>query len=237
MASLNLKGRYITDRSNNEITKLPIPAAERTIDSTAGAFPTTTILTASLGNDGTNAAYQFTHIRQGQNNAGGLLMYALPHHVASFEASTTAQRVQRDVQLQTPSKGIATAVISNQWRMIESELPLKWATWLPSSGVGLSDATRRGLIDRVARRELGVDVFAGRSTDSMYFSGKVCWNTFPSHTRLTTKLHSGTSEIRPTCTCSLRCFEGSRSYKEVFRKTKGRYGSVFDKQAKVWISL
>ena len=101
-------------------------------------------------------------------------MYALPHHVASFEASTTAQRVQRDVQLQTPSKGIATAVISNQWRVIESELPLKWATWLPNSGVGLSDATRRGLIDQVARKELEVDVFAGRSTDSMYFSGKVC---------------------------------------------------------------
>lgn len=101
-------------------------------------------------------------------------MYALPHHVASFEATTTGQRVQRDIQLQTPTKGKATAVISNQWRIIESVLPSKWATWLPSTGVGLSDATRKKLIDQVARKELEVDVFAGRSTDSMYFSGKVC---------------------------------------------------------------
>ena len=130
-------------------------------------------------------------------------MYALPHHVASFEAATTAQRVQGDIQLQTPTKGNATAVISNQWRIIESELPLKWATWLPSTGVGLSDVTRKGVIGQAARRELEVDVFAGKNTDSMYFSGKVCWEPSPPPHARSTYPYLGTSEIRSACTCSL----------------------------------
>lgn len=77
------------------------------------------------------------------------------------------------VTLQTPTKGVATAVVSNQWRLVEAELPLNWATWLPNNGFGLSDASIKTVIEKVLRKEIQQDFVAGSNIDSMYFAGKV----------------------------------------------------------------
>ncbi|KAF8471887.1 endo-1,3(4)-beta-glucanase [Kalaharituber pfeilii] len=155
-----------------QVTKLPTGSAEGTIDQTAGAFPTTTRLTASASADGRSASYQFNHSRYGTNNAGALLMYALPHHMASFEASTTARHVLSTIKLQTPTKGLATAVVADQWRLVEHELPTQYATWLPNNGGGFTDSAIRSVIERHCRNEIQADFVAGTNIDSMYFSGK-----------------------------------------------------------------
>ncbi|KAF8416323.1 endo-1,3-beta-glucanase Engl1 [Terfezia claveryi] len=176
--SVNLKlesnSRVVGDFSFTgyiQITKAPNAAAEPTIDSTAGAFPLTTILTANYSIQNNVASYQLTHIKHGSNNAGALLMYALPHHITSFEA-VTAQGVAPGIKLQTPTKGNATAVVANQWRFTEAGLPSEYATWLPNDGFGLSDPAIRSVIDAALRKEIRQDFVNGSNLDSMYFAGK-----------------------------------------------------------------
>ena len=138
----------------------------------------TTILTANYSIEDNVASYQLTHIKHGSNNAGALLMYALPHHIASFEPSVM-RSVALDIKLQTPTKGNATAVVANQWRFTEAGLPSKYATWLPNDGSGLSDPTISSVIDAALRKEIQQDFVNRSNIDSMYFSGKVSLSTVP----------------------------------------------------------
>jgi len=177
--SVNLKlesnSRIVGDSSFTgyiQIAKAPNAAAEPTIDSTAGAFPLATILTANYIIEDNAASYQLTHIKYGSNSAGALLMYALPHHIASFETSITTRCVAPDIKLQTPTKGSATAVIANQWRFTEAGLPSKYATWLPNDGYGLSDPSISSVIDAALRKEIQQDFVNRSNIDSMYFAGK-----------------------------------------------------------------
>ena len=100
-------------------------------------------------------------------------MYALPHHIASFETSITTRCVAPDIKLQTPTKGSATAVVANQWRFTEAGLPSKYATWLPNDGYGLSDPSISSVIDAALRKEIQQDFVNRSNIDSMYFAGKV----------------------------------------------------------------
>jgi len=99
-------------------------------------------------------------------------MYALPHHIASFETSTTGRSVVPGIKLQTPTKGNATAVVANQWRFTEASLPSKYA-WLPNDGFGLSDPAVSSVIGAALRKEIQQDFVSGSNIDSMYFAGKV----------------------------------------------------------------
>ncbi|KAH6678820.1 endo-1,3(4)-beta-glucanase [Plectosphaerella plurivora] len=81
--------------------------AEAIYDEAAGVFPTTMTLSAQAEN--TSGSYTFKYAKAG-HPSGKLLMYALPHHVDSFDAQTRA--AIRNAQLQTPTKGIASAALA-----------------------------------------------------------------------------------------------------------------------------
>ena len=49
-------------------------------------------------------------------------MFALPHHLQSFDYSTKAGVT--DVQLITTTKGNGTAVLGDSWTLTEPELPV-----------------------------------------------------------------------------------------------------------------
>jgi endo-1,3(4)-beta-glucanase len=154
-----------------QIAKNPI-ASESIYDNAAGAYPTSAAVSGKA--DGNNASYSLTWAKGGPN-AGSttLLMFALPHHVESFDGNTRARLTA--LQLRTTTKGMGTAVASDSWTMMETNLPVDmgFAPWRPASGnvSALSDAAITA-IQRVSAAEVSQNMSAQTNLDSMYFSGK-----------------------------------------------------------------
>lgn len=145
-------------------------------DAAAGVFPTGVTLTGAAGRTG--GSYTF-HFANDGHPRGKLLMYALPHHVESFDPETRLHLC--NLRLQTPTKGIATAVMADRWTMVEHKLPvdMTFAPWDPERGtlMNMSDQAR-AVAREVAIREASQDMEAQTNLDSMYFSGKVCFLFF-----------------------------------------------------------
>jgi endo-1,3(4)-beta-glucanase len=152
-----------------QIAKLPNAAAELIYDTAAGAYATSAAVSGSVsGSDGT---YTFAFVKKGIATVK-LLMFALPHHVASFAAST--QNVVTGLQLQTTTKGVATAVVGDSWTLNEN-LPttMGFAPWNPTSGQStILSASAINAIQSVAKSEVSQDMNAQTNLNSMYFSGK-----------------------------------------------------------------
>ncbi|KAJ4424881.1 endo-1,3-beta glucanase [Gnomoniopsis sp. IMI 355080] len=102
-----------------QVAKDPNGAGEALYDATCGSYATGAIVSGTaVGMEGT---YGFTFQQAGLSGAP-LLMFALPHHVQSFDNATNSS-LQSALQLQTTTKGIATAVVANSWTMVEARLP------------------------------------------------------------------------------------------------------------------
>ncbi|KAL9037318.1 MAG: hypothetical protein Q9214_005754, partial [Letrouitia sp. 1 TL-2023] len=102
---------------------------EASYDGSAGVYPTTASITAStFGQTGT---YRFQWKKAGISSGQypTLLMYALPHHVESFAGPTIFCKTA--MKLQTTTKGMATAVIADEWTIVEPNLPvdMDFAPW------------------------------------------------------------------------------------------------------------
>ena len=102
-----------------------------------------------------------------------LLMFALSHHVESFDATT--KEAATSLRLDTTTKGNATAVSADSWTMLEPNLPssIGFAPW---STAGTSETTLSasaiGAIQPVAASEVSQNMSAQSDLDSMYYSGK-----------------------------------------------------------------
>jgi endo-1,3(4)-beta-glucanase len=102
-------------------------------------------------------------------------MFALPHHLQSFDATTNQQK--SSIQLQTTTKGLATAILSDSWVMNEPDLPVSmgFAPWNPvSKNEPNYSASAIQIIANAAASEVSQDISGQTNLDSMYFSGKVC---------------------------------------------------------------
>ncbi|CAF9927650.1 hypothetical protein IMSHALPRED_007264 [Imshaugia aleurites] len=90
------------------------------------------------------------------------------------EIGATTKR-KTNLQLQTTTKGVATAVVADRWTMQEQSLPIDigFAPWSPKtrSRSTLSTAAMQ-LIKQVAVSEINQDYNAQTNLDSMYFGGK-----------------------------------------------------------------
>ena len=147
-------------------------AGEGVYDRSAGVYATTTRISGSVNNAQGSYTFQW---EKGGKDAGStpLLMFALPHHVQSFDEATNSQRT--DIRLVTTTKGNATAYTGESWTMVESNLPIdmEFAPWQPgtSGRVALSEAAKQS-IRNVAPAELSQDMDGQTNLNSMYFSGK-----------------------------------------------------------------
>lgn len=100
-----------------QVAKIPGNTTNTTIyDGVAGVYATSGTVSATVST-GSTASYSLSWSKAG-NTARKLMMFALPHHVQSFD-STTATAVQQKIQLQTSTKGIATAVLTDSFTMVE----------------------------------------------------------------------------------------------------------------------
>lgn len=148
--------------------------SEALLDDGAGIYPTNVDLTGALP-AGNTAYYTLSFTRAG-HQTGNLYMYALPHHVDSFDADTKGR--VKAVKLQTTTKGIATMVSGNKWTMVEGiQRGLYFglfAPWDASKGAmkTLSQAAKNKILP-IAQKEISQNIDAQTNLDSMYFSGKV----------------------------------------------------------------
>ncbi|EON99804.1 putative glycoside hydrolase family 81 protein [Phaeoacremonium minimum UCRPA7] len=152
-----------------QVTKDP-GNGEATFDKTCGAYPTDVTLTGTaLGARGT---YTFKYSKAGLSGAP-LFIYALPHHVESFD--TTTKAAVTVVKMQTTTKGIATGVLADSWTMVEPRLPISMSfyPWSPNKGSLVTiPSDMRAKVLAIAKSEISQDMSAQSNLNSMYYSGK-----------------------------------------------------------------
>lgn len=151
-----------------QIGKLSNNVFETVLDSTAGTVVTDAVLSAGV--TGTVGTYTFNFATTGGSTSQAPLMYALPHHLASFDYITQS-KVVNGLELKSTTKGMMTAVVTTSWVLTEADMPVS-VGWLPGSNRKWSgkalDAIRKAVQD-----EIGFDVVNASNLSSQYFSGKV----------------------------------------------------------------
>ncbi|KAF4555038.1 Glycosyl hydrolase family 81 C-terminal domain-containing protein [Elsinoe fawcettii] len=152
-----------------QIAKLPssTPGGEGLFDSSAGVYATSARVSGSAS--GTTGTYTLSFSKGGLTSRS-LLMFALPHHLQSLTSGG-----KTNINLQTITKGIATAIVGDSWTLSEPDLPtdIGFAPWTVDAGTVTNvsaDATQ--LILEAGTSELSQDIDAQSNLDSMYFSGK-----------------------------------------------------------------
>lgn len=154
-----------------QVAKLPQGADETVFDNTSDVYPTSGAVSGYAS--GTTAQYSLSWTKGGMYSQNStLLMYALPHHIQSFNQDTTGKVKQ--IHLQTTTKGLATAVVADYWILNEQLHPtMDFAPWRPdSNSANTLSAEVVALIQKVAPIEASQDMNAQTNLNSMYFSGK-----------------------------------------------------------------
>lgn len=156
-----------------QVAKIPLnstaSAVESLYDAAAGAYPVSASISGSVS--GTAGTYGLSWTKQGASSRG-LLMFALPHHM---EILSTSSATVTNLQLQTTTKGLATAIVGDYWTLVEPSLPIDmgFAPWSPAlhsvSSVSSAAAT---LINQAGTSELSQDMHNQTYLNSMYYSGK-----------------------------------------------------------------
>ncbi|RFU31666.1 hypothetical protein B7463_g4677, partial [Scytalidium lignicola] len=152
-----------------QIAKNPGGNAEALYDAACGSYPTSVNLSGSVNGD--VGSYTFSFNKAGMSNST-LTMFALPHHLESFDSTTKA--AVTGVTLNTTTKGTATAVVADQWTLTET-LPtgMSFAPWSPDLGSrgSLSQSAINAMVS-IAASEVSQNMSQQTNLNSMYFSGK-----------------------------------------------------------------
>ncbi|MCJ1472208.1 hypothetical protein MMC13_000855 [Lambiella insularis] len=155
-----------------QVAKNPAGASGETdFDQSAGVYATAGSVGGSVSGD--IGTYQISWTKAGLSTGQPLLMFALPHHLSSFDSTTTAAAT--DISLTTTTKGNATAVLADSWTMIESALPVSmgFSPWRPSTGSQTEySSSAVSAIMSAASSEVNQDMGAQSNLDSMYYAGK-----------------------------------------------------------------
>ncbi|KAJ5036515.1 putative endo-1,3(4)-beta-glucanase [Penicillium chrysogenum] len=147
-------------------------SGEKFYDNSSGVYPVAGEISGSLTDD--VGTYTLSWTKAGKDIKGTpLIMFALPHHVHSFDSATKGRIT--DIHLRTTTKGNSTAVIGESWTMVEKNLPIDigFAPWSTTDGSvhELSAAAQRAII-QAAPHELKQNIPEQTDLNSMYYSGK-----------------------------------------------------------------
>ncbi|KAJ5758059.1 uncharacterized protein N7511_006753 [Penicillium nucicola] len=147
-------------------------SGEKVYDNSAGVYPVSGEIAGSVSDDEGSYSLSWTKAGKHVKNTP-LLMFALPHHVHSFDEETK-DRVT-DIHLRSTTKGNTTAVIGESWTMTEEDLPIdmSFAPWTATHGsVHNLSATAQRAILKAAPHELKQNISEQTDLNSMYYSGK-----------------------------------------------------------------
>ena len=155
-----------------QVAKNPAGASgEDIFDSSAGVYAATANVTGSVS--GSIGTYQLSWTKSGLSTGQPLMMFALPHHLSCFDTATKSALT--NINLTTTTKGTATAVIADNWVMVEPKLPidLGFSPWSPSTGSKFKFSRNAiSAIMRAASSEINQNMDAQSNLNSMYFAGK-----------------------------------------------------------------
>ncbi|XPS69743.1 Endo-1,3(4)-beta-glucanase [Ascochyta lentis] len=158
-------------RGTIQVARNPMGARGEIIyDRAAGTFVCESKLTAVVNE--TKAAYSFSYTKIG---TAPLLMFALPHHIQSLDPKIRWQVTE--LQLRTPTKGMATAVWAEKLTFIETNLPttMSFGPWSPTANVNAKlryPPDVLAFIGSVAERDLRRAMTEPTPPDSYYYAGK-----------------------------------------------------------------
>ncbi|KAF2737083.1 glycoside hydrolase [Polyplosphaeria fusca] len=164
-----------------QLAKNPIQQdGEALYDKAAGAYANQAMITGEV--NGTTGTYSLSYKKMGKSP---LLMFALPHHIQSLSPDLASNTTK--LQLRSPTKGLATAIWTEQLTLVETSLPLTmdFGPWNPStpgpSPPKLSQPAL-DLIKQVADKDIQSWIDTPVPQDSYYFAGKalakmatLCW--------------------------------------------------------------
>ncbi|KAF3903159.1 hypothetical protein ABW21_db0207991 [Orbilia brochopaga] len=156
-----------------QIAKVPNTAQEYVMDMSAGTVVTDISVSASVS--GAVGTYVFNFASVGGSITNQPFMYALPHQIDSFDA-TTKSKLQGSLQLKSLTQGLMTGLVSSSWTMIETDMPVS-VGWLPGSTRNWSAKTLNAIRSAIAN-EIGFDVINASNLSSQYYSGKVSQGTY-----------------------------------------------------------
>jgi endo-1,3(4)-beta-glucanase len=153
-----------------QIAKSTGSSSEVLYDASCGSYATG--VTLSGGVNGATGTYSLSFSKAGPTQST-LLMFALPHHVQSFSPAMASSLTS--LQLNTTTKGVATAILSNQWNLVENiPVTMGFSPWSPSNGVLSSYSTTAIVaLSKAATVELSQDMDAQSNLNSVYGAGKV----------------------------------------------------------------
>jgi endo-1,3(4)-beta-glucanase len=156
-----------------QIAKNPAKASgEASYDLSAGAYAISGSVSGTV--NGAIGSYQLGWQKAGSTNQK-LLMFALPHHVESM--ADVMSSAATTIQLETTTKGIATAYLADTMEFTEPNLPVDigFDPWSPKLGnVKAVSSAAAQAINNAASIELAEDMDKQSNLNSMYYSGKVC---------------------------------------------------------------
>lgn len=155
-----------------QVSKNPAGSTGEAIyDASAGVYAMNGGVSGSVQD--TTGCYQISWLMAGHLQGQSLLMYALPHHVQSFDSMTA--NCATALRLQTTTKGTAIGIVADSWTLGETSLPtdMHFAPWTPSLGSRSSlSAFATNIIQQVALSEVNQNYNLQTDLDSMYFGGK-----------------------------------------------------------------
>lgn len=144
---------------------------EEVYDASAGVYAVGASVSGSVnGNTGT---YSISYQKAGLMNET-LLIFALPHHMESLSSATNS--CVTAIQLETTTKGMATALTTDTLMCVENDLPtsIGFNPWSPlATNVQSLSSTAVEAINKAAVIELSENIQTGTNLGSMYYSGKV----------------------------------------------------------------
>lgn len=144
--------------------------SEALYDEACGVWATSINVSGSVS--GPRGTYTFTFAKAGLTQST-LLMYALPHHVESFDGPT--RKSVKSLKIQTQTKGLAVAVCADKWTMVEPQMPINmgFAPWSPDRGpISTLSVAAKAAVQNIAVSEVSQNMDEQTNLDSMYFSGK-----------------------------------------------------------------
>jgi len=152
-------------KNSNATVTMPI------FDASAGVYPLRGSISGTVS--GAVGDYTLSWMKGGLINRT-LLMFALPHHIQSLSEAQTTD-INTSLQLETTTKGIATAITADSWTLVEPNMPINmgFAPWTNTTGsVTQLPPSAINLINNVSVSELAQDFASQTNLNSMYYSGK-----------------------------------------------------------------
>ncbi|CEP61400.1 endo-1,3(4)-beta-glucanase LALA0_S03e02014g [Lachancea lanzarotensis] len=170
--ALSNANQIVGNKSVNGCIFQLVPDTNSAIDAAAGCYPNSGTLSGSVS--GTTGQYTISYGLSGSSNGGKTLMYACPHHVASFTSAMASRRINSSLDSVTMGKmtGYLTSTFELQVN-VPSQIGFDPYSAISGKSGPQYSADVLNNIRAAAQSEANGNVVNESNVDSMYFGGKI----------------------------------------------------------------